>query len=177
MVPESLTHSETPTACANCKKPANRACTGCSDIPQAAGKYEKTYYCHSTCQKAHWRTHKELCNRLQDVKHLYRAGSVLQAIIYELAEGLYTKHIDKIEEKDGKIYLWESMYEEMVFDLDLFVPFPLTVSSSPHKKAILVQHYCDDALAWMARLLIHYIGGIRKFSLFVSMLTIYRHHY
>jgi hypothetical protein len=43
---------------------------------------ENVLYCSTECQKSDRKNHKTLCNRLQNRKLLYRAGSILQEIFY-----------------------------------------------------------------------------------------------
>jgi hypothetical protein len=83
----------------------------------------KTYYYNSECQRANWSSHKSVCKLLQIHKVFYRVASTLQKMFYVYREEFFEKTLTKVEEKDGKLYIYETMSSSpmlIAFDADGF---------------------------------------------------------
>ncbi|KAK0750134.1 hypothetical protein B0T18DRAFT_366186 [Schizothecium vesticola] len=69
--------------CAACSNEAASSCAGCLGAPAYGNGQppQRTFYCTAQCQKAHWSTHKAECKLLQTRKLVFRAATVLDAMM------------------------------------------------------------------------------------------------
>jgi hypothetical protein len=112
------------------------------------------------CQTADWKAHKTTCRRLKTRKSFYRAGELLQEVFYLYREKLFDKLIDRIEHRDGKMYIHEGRYSQLLTEYDRLVPFPTSLcQDSQDKKALLAHISCDDAVAWLGDITKHILEG------------------
>ncbi|KAK0111680.1 hypothetical protein ONS95_002025 [Cadophora gregata] len=137
----------TSSACAHCGKAAERACTGCNDVPAIDDDINPIYYCSSACQKEDWQYHKKLCKRLQIRKLFYRAGSVLQEMFYMYREKMFDKLITRMEKSQGHLIVYEGRYNPVITtETDCLIPFPTQLCQTEEdRKSVLVHLACDDA--------------------------------
>lgn len=103
--------------CSYCNKDAKLCCTACKDVPSNSfaitfQEGNSTWYCSAECQKADRPSHQKKCQILKERKKLYRAGDILQAMLYMYREKMYDKVLAKIERQDGKTVLHEGVYPE-----------------------------------------------------------------
>ena len=159
-VATSFSHSDQ-QQCAHCCKVATQICKGCAGAPDIGdGMSLKTFYCNTTCQKAHWSKHRPTCNRLSVRKKLYRAGGILQEIFYAYREITFDKMFRKIERQGKDLYMYEVEY-----DWQIPVPFPSAlISSENERRAVLAYRSCDDALAYMYEIIKVLLKGEQRFS-------------
>jgi len=140
-------------------------CGGCRDTPLET---KPTYYCNAQCQKADRTSHKALCMRLQTRRAFYRAGSTLQQIFYLFREILFDKLVVKIEEKGGKLYIHEGIYDLLInehgipyqTEIGVLYPFPSDLIANPtDKHAVLSFLGCEDALAYLSEIIKKMLEG------------------
>jgi hypothetical protein len=69
--------------CAACSNEATSRCAGCLGAPAPGDGRppQRTFYCTAQCQKTHWITHKAECKLLQTRKLVFRAATVLDAMM------------------------------------------------------------------------------------------------
>ncbi|KAH7386503.1 hypothetical protein BKA64DRAFT_711727 [Cadophora sp. MPI-SDFR-AT-0126] len=148
--------------CAHCGKAAERACSGCKDVPAIDDDIKPIYYCSPSCQKEDWQHHKTLCKRLQTRKLFYRAGSILQEIFYMYREKMFDKLIARIDKSQGRLIIHEGRYNPLITaDIDCLIPFPANLCQTEEdKKSVLVHLACDDASAWLHDILKYTLAGI-----------------
>jgi len=143
--------------CTQCYKAATKKCSACCGAPNADQSIVDTqWYCGTECQKADWINHKSACKIAQTRKMLYRAGHTLQMGICMYREELFDLFIESVERKDGDIVLVEGWYDSP----DLFFPFPSSLfPDEDEKRAVLLHQCCDDAPAYMYKLILMMLQG------------------
>ncbi len=71
-------------------------------------------------------------------------------------EELFDLFIESVERKDGDIVLVEGWYDSP----DLFFPFPSSLfPDEDEKRAVLLHQCCDDAPAYMYKLILMMLQG------------------
>ncbi|PVH78501.1 hypothetical protein DL98DRAFT_590244 [Cadophora sp. DSE1049] len=157
-----MTSTSSSTTCAHCGKTAERACTGCKDVPAIDGDIKTIYYCSSACQKEDWQYHKVLCKRLQTRKLFYLAGSVLQEMFYMYREKMFDKLIARIDKTQGRLIVYEGRYNPLITaETDCLIQFPSKLcQTEKEKQSVLVHLACDDASAWLHDILKYTLAGI-----------------
>jgi hypothetical protein len=166
--------------CSCCKRVTTRVCSGCHDAPKVhvcrgcknGPDIKATFYCSAECQRRDWPRHRILCKLLQTRKALYRAASILQEIFYIHREKVFDTEVEKVEEKNGKLYVHEKKWKEKKIKNphELIIPFPSSIFQNPEDKmAVLANMACTDAVAWMHELVNYFLSGEQRDSLdFVS---------
>jgi hypothetical protein len=100
--------------------------------------------------------------RLQTRRAFYRAGSTLQEIFYLFREILFDKLVVKIEEKDGKLYIHEGIYDLLInehgilyqTEIGVLYPFPSDLIVNPkYKHAVLSFLSCQDGWSYLSGIL------------------------
>lgn len=158
----------TQNQCAQCNQPASQVCNGCVDAPDIGANITmgKTYYCNSECQRANWSSHKSACKRLQIRKVFYRAAPTLQKMFDVYREEFFEKTVTKVEEKDGKLYIYETMSSSlMLIAFDALTDFPgHLLMSEDDKKSVLSFSASDTAVGWMHNIIEYMLAGKHTFQ-------------
>jgi MYND finger len=159
--------------CSHCGKATTRVCDGCKGSPDIQACYyceywedgldnKETFYCSTECQRCDWPTHRIRCKLLQSRKYIHRAASTLQEIFYVHREKVFDTEVDKIEEKDGKLYVHEKKWKpkKIKNPYELIFPLPSSIFQKPEDKmAVLANNACTDAVAWMHDLVDYFLSG------------------
>lgn len=162
--------------CLYCDEPATLLCSSCKNTPFSSTAksnshpFEQTYYCNAACQKAHWRTHKPVCKALQQRRHLFRAGALLQRIFYLYRERTFDKPIARLERittRDRKLLRIhdrdcraDADFADPITQWGVMVPFPAEMCKSEEERmALLVHSACTEAVAWMHELVTTMLKG------------------
>ncbi|PMD46813.1 hypothetical protein L207DRAFT_524161 [Hyaloscypha variabilis F] len=147
--------------CVVCQKTATQRCNACKLSPRFDGTFESIYYCMAHCQKADWKNHKKICNRLRARKSLQHAAHLLQEIFYIYREKIFDKYIVKIDKKHEKLYIHEGLYPESSTAYEYIMPFPYKLfHNESDKRAVLVHWACDDAVGWMQEVVEYVLADI-----------------
>lgn len=157
--------------CGYCKKQATQPCSGC----HGARGYEKedavkTRYCNAECRKADWKSHKDLCKRLEARKALYRAADTMQQVFYLYQKNRWTWNIEKVErvkdtsrqndnepiEKCTSLYFHRSRHSSTNFPK----PFPDSLFvSDREKESALAYLNCHDSILSMQDMVMSMLEG------------------
>ncbi|TVY60736.1 hypothetical protein LSUE1_G007922 [Lachnellula suecica] len=105
-------------------------------------------------------------------KQLYRAGEILQELVYVHREKNFDMILTKVEKKPeggDTMYIHETDYAKKrksgkITALgDLVYPFPSDlIPDLRDKQAVLAHLACDDAVGWMHDVVQYFLGGIAK---------------
>lgn len=85
---------------------------------------------------------------------------MLQEIFYAYEEKLFDSNIIRVEERNGKIYVYQSPDERFITDMDIIQPFPAGLETRV-KQAVLTLEACSDALVFMHDLVEMFVAGKR----------------
>lgn len=136
--------------CARCNKPVPKpalACLACVDGVDANGDSQRAYYCSARCQTLDKKNHARMCADVNVRKKLFRAAELLQTIFYPMREAAFDIKIKGIEEHDGKIAMYEDIYEKGQPPL---FRFPQEKVTDPKAKAALLTFLaCTDACMFL----------------------------
>jgi hypothetical protein len=79
---------------------------------------------------------------------------------------VFDKLIDRVERRNGKIYLYQGEYPKEGRPMDLLQSFPShLLESEEEQQAVLVHLASDDAVGWMHELVKHMLTGEYQFIL------------
>jgi hypothetical protein len=145
--------------CSICQNRTNLVCSGCSEDPLNENK--KTRYCSRDCQSVDWHLHKRSCQMLKARKDLYRAGSILQQIIFLCREKLFDLPIHRIEYDNNRMLLhplpakdFGSAPEDRLFQ------FPSEqCETEEDRKALLSYLACSDLTLYLEHIPEYLLAG------------------
>lgn len=100
--------------CANCSQEnCNKTCSGCKTV----------YYCSTECQKAHWKSHKPTCNRIQETFSAQWFDAAADEEI-EIIQQLLPKIDVNIQNEDGFTALMYASWNAHVDIVKLLLQVP-----------------------------------------------------
>ena len=151
-------------SCSLCPRAASKTCLGCKDTPVFETDNPKTIrpgYCSPACQLDDWPSHKQLCEKLQARKLIYRSGAILQDIFYTFEELTWELDVWNIEKKDNECFVHIRVNRSAYRPFISFKDFPhLLVPNDEDKKALLALYRCDESVAWMSELVEYFLKGL-----------------
>ena len=101
--PRSTSATSLPSSCDVCGKPTKLTCTGCKlDPGEPDDQTQKTYYCSTQCQKAHWPQHKVICKSQVGRIALNRAASVASQIFLNFSRKSWSRKVGSVTD-EGRV--------------------------------------------------------------------------
>lgn len=129
-----------PDSCAHCQKDATKWCGGCYGAPvYDAIPLKPTFYCSLECQKAGWSRHKADCQLFQARISLYRAATLLQAMMCRIRRNAYPLLVDSIHFDSTNIALGVSQTNGKGSQQRLY-PFPVHLTTEGDLLNALLLH-------------------------------------
>jgi hypothetical protein len=150
---------EMSSSCATCGIKAALRCVGCLEAPEyESGDATMTSYCSSTCQTLDWPNHKAHCRALGRRIKLHRAARLSRAVLLAYRQVLYDIDLEKIELRNGALYLHQR--QRSVSAPAKIVRFPEHLTSNvEHREAALLNNQCTLAMALLGRLIRKLLKG------------------
>ena len=149
--------------CAVCRKSATQRCSGCLDAP----KYDedivqKTFYCSSECQRAHWPQHKSDCKKLQARKSVARAALLLQGIMLSMRKQAWQSFNVKSARREGSTIVLEVGDPVDPFTRQrCFEPFSVRCDEGDRDllESVLMNKACTEAMIYLQRFVEELLSG------------------
>jgi hypothetical protein len=150
--------------CAACTKPPlgqSLTCPSCVDGVDENGEPTSTIYCDEKCRNADAQKHASECNAKNELKEVYRAGEILQAVFYVWRETGFDLKIARVRKTNssGKALLvvregnYHTSDSKPYGSEGPFFKFPaLPNLDEQDKGAILSLSSCGDAMGHLLTL-------------------------
>ncbi|CAK1365790.1 unnamed protein product [Cercospora beticola] len=135
------------TKCAACGKNPPRPTLICGDCREGLdldGRQDRTPYCTTQCRQLDLTNHQKQCGRANRRKQIYRAGRLLQLTFYHFRDLSFDLKIDRVEEHDRRMVLYDGEYPK-TRGFNLYsLPLPFTIGDK-YGRAILSFQACTEA--------------------------------
>lgn len=135
------------TKCAACGKNPPRPTLICGDCREGLylnGRKDPTPYCNTQCRQLDHTNHQNQCDRANRRKQIYRAGQLLQSTFYHFRDLSFDLKIDRVEEHDRRMVLYDGEYPK-TRGFNLYsLPHPFTIGDK-YGRAILSFQACTEA--------------------------------
>ncbi|KAK2629531.1 hypothetical protein QTJ16_000351 [Diplocarpon rosae] len=137
------------------------SCSACKDVPNLPNESRADrVYCSIKCQRTEWKEHKRICILLQERMRLYRAGELLQEILYCLREKVFDRNIERIDHKDGRMTIHDLEPKLPATRLGFLQHVPTELCNTEEdKKSLLAAVFCCDSIAWLHDVVTYVLRG------------------
>ncbi|OWP00208.1 hypothetical protein B2J93_5778 [Marssonina coronariae] len=152
----------TKSPCVVCPKASSMSCSACKDVlPLPSESRTDRVYCSTKCQKIDWKKHKGPCKSLQERRRLYRAGELLQEILYCFREKVFDRNVERINLEDGRMTIHDLEPAAPAKRLGFLQRVPVELCSTEEDiKSLLAAVFCCDSVAWLHDAVTYVLRGV-----------------
>lgn len=140
------------TACLKSSPLPALICFGCSEGRDVQGRVQHSIYCSTGCAARDAEGHRDVCEKRNIRKQLFRAGELLHAVLYTFRRRTFDLNIARIEKRSDVLYIHDGKYSNSQVHSPFFALSDKMVATQEDLQAILSFQICGDAVAWLSHM-------------------------